>query len=105
MAIVGIDLGTTNSLIGVFEDGKARLIENANGGFLTPSAVYVDQNGEIVVGAAAREMALTNPDAAVMSFKRWMGTDRVVSLGKRSFRAEELSSFILRAGRRLQIQV
>ncbi len=50
MAIVGIDLGTTNSLIGVFEDGKARLIENANGGFLTPSAVYVDQNGEIVVG-------------------------------------------------------
>jgi molecular chaperone HscC len=97
MAIVGIDLGTTNSLIGVFEDGKARLIENANGGFLTPSAVYVDQNGDFVVGAAAREMALTNPDAAVMSFKRWMGTDRVVSLGKRSFRAEELSSFILRS--------
>jgi molecular chaperone HscC len=97
MAIIGIDLGTTNSLIGVFEEGKASLIRNAHGGFLTPSAVSLDEKGEIVVGAAAREIALSNPDNAVMSFKRWMGTDRVIQLGRKSFRAEELSSFVLRS--------
>jgi molecular chaperone HscC len=97
MAIVGIDLGTTNSLIGVFEDGKAKLIPNASGSFLTPSVVAVDQKGEIVVGAAAREIALFNPDNAVRTFKRWMGSDRTVRIGKHSLRAEELSSFVLKS--------
>ncbi|CAN7251983.1 Hsp70 family protein [Rhizobium sp. LjRoot254] len=97
MAILGIDLGTTNSLIGVFEDGKARLVRNAHDSFLTPSAVAVNKAGEIVVGAGAREMALVDPDNAVMSFKRWMGSDRVVKLGTKSYRAEDLSSFVLRS--------
>lgn len=97
MAIIGIDLGTTNSLIGVFEDGKANLIRNGHGSFLTPSAVAIDASGEIVVGEAAREMALVNPESAVMSFKRWMGSDKVVQLGRQSFRAEDLSSFVLRS--------
>jgi molecular chaperone HscC len=97
MAIIGIDLGTTNSLIGVFEDGKASLVRNGHGGFLTPSAVAIDRAGEIVVGETAREMALANPESAVMSFKRWMGTDKVVTLGRQSFRAEDLSSFVLRS--------
>jgi molecular chaperone HscC len=97
MAIIGIDLGTTNSLIGVFEDGKANLIRNGHGSFLTPSAVSIGANGDIVVGETAREMALANPEGAVMSFKRWMGTDKVVKLGRQSFRAEDLSSFVLRS--------
>lgn len=97
MAIIGIDLGTTNSLIGVFEDGKASLIRNGHGGFLTPSAVAIGESGEVVVGEAAREMALVKPESAVMSFKRWMGTDKVVKLGRDSFRAEDLSSFVLRS--------
>ena len=97
MAIIGIDLGTTNSLIGVFENGKANLIRNAHGSFLTPSAVSLDVHDQIVVGAAAREIGLSKPENAVMSFKRWMGTDRVIQLGRKSFRAEELSSFVLRS--------
>jgi molecular chaperone HscC len=97
MAIIGIDLGTTNSLIGVFEDGKAGLIRNGHGSFLTPSAVAIGGGGEILVGETAREMALANPESAVMSFKRWMGTDKVVKLGRQSFRAEDLSSFVLRS--------
>lgn len=97
MAIIGIDLGTTNSLIGIFEDGKASLIRNGHGSVLTPSAVAIGGNGEIVVGETAREMALANPESAVMSFKRWMGTDKVVTLGRQSFRAEDLSSFVLRS--------
>lgn len=97
MAIIGIDLGTTNSLIGVFEDGKASLIRNGHGGFLTPSAVAIGKSGEVVVGEAAREMALVKPESAVMSFKRWMGTDKVVKFGRDSFRAEDLSSFVLRS--------
>jgi molecular chaperone HscC len=97
MAIIGIDLGTTNSLIGVFEDGKPTLIRNAHGSFLTPSAVAVGADEHILVGAAARETALSNPENAVMSFKRWMGTDKVIQLGRKSFRAEELSSLVLRS--------
>lgn len=97
MAIIGIDLGTTNSLIGVFEDGKPNLIRNAHGSFLTPSAVSIGADEQILVGAAAREMALSKPENAVMSFKRWMGTDKVIQLGRKSFRAEELSSLVLRS--------
>jgi len=97
MAVIGIDLGTTNSLIGVFRDGKAELIENSFGKFLTPSAIAVDERGEIVVGAAAREMEVMNPHLCVSSFKRWMGTDRTVTLAGKTFRAEELSALVLRS--------
>lgn len=97
MAVIGIDLGTTNSLIGVFRDGKAELIENSFGKVLTPSAVAVDERGEIVVGAAAREMEVMHPQLCVSSFKRWMGTDRTVTLSGKTFRAEELSALVLRS--------
>jgi molecular chaperone HscC len=97
VAIVGIDLGTTNSLVAVWREGGARIIGNALGENLTPSVVGVDDDGQILVGQAARERLITHPERTVASFKRFMGTDRVSRLGNRSFRAEELSSFVLRS--------
>lgn len=92
---IGIDLGTTNSLVAVFRDGKAELIPNALGDFMTPSVVSEAETGDILVGLAARE-GLGHKHAAT-AFKRWMGTEQVITLGKRSFRAEELSALILKS--------
>ena len=95
--IVGIDLGTTNSLVAVWENGAARLIPNSVGEFLTPSCVSVDEDGSILVGRAARERLQTHPHASAANFKRLMGSDKKVFLGKRAFRPEELSALVLRA--------
>lgn len=95
--ILGIDLGTTNSLVGLWRDDGVTLIPNALGEVLTPSVVSLDRTGEIVVGAAARERLSTHPDRTAAAFKRLMGTARRIPLGDRSFRAEELSSFVIRA--------
>ncbi len=95
--IVGIDLGTTNSLVAVWEDSKPRLIKNCLGEVLTPSCVSLDDDGSVLVGRAARERLQTHPELSASGFKRYMGTDRIVRLGKRDFRAEELSSLILRS--------
>ena len=94
--IIGIDLGTTNSLVGYWRDGKSALVPNALGAFLTPSAIFADAAGTILVGQAARDRLVSNPDSAVAAFKRYMGTNREFKLGKRSFRAEELSALVLR---------
>jgi molecular chaperone HscC len=95
--IVGIDLGTTNSLIAVWENGAARLIPNGLGDYLTPSCISVDEDGTILVGRAARDRLQTHPDQSTAAFKRHMGSDAQITLGKRAFRAEELSALILRA--------
>jgi molecular chaperone HscC len=95
--IVGIDLGTTNSLVAVWRDGEARLIENVLGCALTPSVVGLDDDGRILVGQAAKERLLTHPDRTAANFKRSMGTGKVFDLSARSFRPEELSSFVLRS--------
>lgn len=95
--IIGIDLGTTNSLAAVWREGAAELIPNALGDVLTPSAVSVDDAGAIIVGAAARERLLTHPDRTVASFKRAMGTGRIFRIGKHRFRAEDLSALVLMA--------
>ena len=95
--IVGIDLGTTNSLIAVFRDGRPQLIPNALGDLSTPSAVAVDETGKLIVGLAARERAATDPSRSAQAFKRWMGTERTVTLGDRKFRAEELSALVLQS--------
>lgn len=95
--IIGIDLGTTNSLVSVWRDGRAALIPNALGQVLTPSAVSLDRTGEILVGAAARERLASHPQHSAAAFKRMMGSSRTTTLGDRQFRPEELSSFILRA--------
>jgi molecular chaperone HscC len=95
--IVGIDLGTTHSLVAVWQEGEARLIPNALGQFLTPSVVSISDTDEILIGRAARERLCTQPQRTAATFKRYMGTEHVMQLGKRSFRPEELSSFVLRA--------
>ena len=95
--IVGIDLGTTNSLVGVWKAGGAQLIPNALGSFLTPSAVSVDNDGVVLVGLSARERLLSHPRQSAASFKRYMGTNRTFQLGARTFRAEELSALVLQA--------
>jgi molecular chaperone HscC len=98
--IVGIDLGTTNSLIGSWRNGKTELFPTALRSNLTPSVVGLDDNGEILVGQPAKERMLTHPDLTQAVFKRYMGTQRTMALGKRSYRAEELSSFVLRSLKR-----
>jgi molecular chaperone HscC len=95
--IFGIDLGTTNSLIGYFDDSQPKLIPNALGHVLTPSAVSVDAKGQIYVGLAARERLATDAANTAVGFKRWMGTDRVTRLGNRNFRPEELSALVLKS--------
>ena len=94
--IVGIDLGTTNSLVGVYQDGQVKLIPNAFGDFLTPSVVALDDNDEVIVGKAAKERLVTHPDKTVAQFKRFMGTSHKILLGNSTYTAEELSSFIIR---------
>lgn len=95
--IVGIDLGTTNSLVGLWTAEGPQLIPNSLGGLLTPSVVGVDDAGKILVGRAAKERLLTHPEQTVATFKRHMGSDRVTHLGKQDFRPEELSALVIRA--------
>ncbi|MFQ6311971.1 molecular chaperone HscC [Lysobacter capsici] len=95
--IVGIDLGTTHSLIGVYGPDGPRLIPNALGSLLTPSVVSVGEDEEVIVGRAARERLVSHPQRSVAAFKRWMGTDRVTALGTHRFRPEELSALILKS--------
>lgn len=95
--IVGIDLGTTNSLVAVWRDGRAELIPNSLGDVLTPSCVSLDDDGSVLVGRAARERLQTHPGRSVSVFKRYMGSDKTVRLGQREFRAEELSALVLKA--------
>jgi molecular chaperone HscC len=95
--IVGIDLGTTNSLIGIWRDGAAELIPNALGHLLTPSAVGLGEDRTILVGLAARERLTTHPALSATAFKRYMGTDRLLFIGDKGYRAEELSALVLRS--------
>ena len=97
MAIIGIDLGTTNSLAAVWRNHHSELIPNASGEYLTPSAVSVDEDGAILVGRAAKERLVSHPERSAAGFKRDMGTARKFHLGGHTFTPEELSSFILRA--------
>lgn len=94
--IVGIDLGTTNSLVGVYQEGQVKLIPNAFGEYLTPSVVALDDNDEIIVGKIAKERLVTHPDKTLSQFKRFMGTKQELVLGDRTYKAEELSSFVIR---------
>lgn len=95
--IIGIDLGTTNSAAAVWRDGQAVLIPNRLGHLLTPSAVSVGADGEIITGLAARERMASHPEVTATAFKRYMGTKRTAQLGKRSFTPEELSALVLRS--------
>lgn len=97
MTIVGIDLGTTNSLISYFSEEGPKLIPNALGEVLTPSVVGVNDEGDILVGKVAQERLITHPGETVADFKRTMGSEKIQYLGtKYKFRPEELAAFILR---------
>ena len=93
--IIGIDLGTTNSAVAVFRDGEAKLIPNSHGHNLTPSAVGLDDNGDLLVGLVARERQSTHPGLTATAFKRYMGSTRATRLGAKVFSPEELSSLVL----------
>ena len=95
--IVGIDLGTTNSLIAYFDGESAKVIPNRLGDTLTPSVVSVDDDGIVYVGKTAKERKLLYPDQTADVFKRSMGTTKEYKLGKRTFSAEELSSLVLKS--------
>ena len=95
--MIGIDLGTTHSLVSVWQDGHAVLIPNALGETLTPSAVSMGDGDSVLVGRAARDRWLTQPETGAVAFKRHMGSNRVLRLGKRAFRPEELSALVLKS--------
>lgn len=97
MSFIGIDLGTSNSLISYWNGASGELIKNALGDYLTPSAVHIAEDGEIIVGQPALDRLITQPEKTVASFKRWMGTNHQVKLGSKQWRAEELSAMILRS--------
>ncbi len=94
---LGIDLGTTNSLVALYRNDEVELIPNALGHLLTPSVVSIQDDGQILVGLAARESLATRPHATATAFKRWMGTDRQIKLAGKSFRSEELSALVLKS--------
>lgn len=97
MALVGIDLGTTNSLISVFTDDGPKLIANGTGSFLTPSVVGLSDKGDVIVGEAAKHRLITHPNQTVARFKRAMGTAKQHPLGKTQYKAEDLSALVLRS--------
>ncbi len=95
--IVGIDLGTTNSLIAYFTEEGPKIIPNRLGKNLTPSVVSVDGEGNVYVGETARERMSLYPDTVAQTFKRSMGTERDYVLSGKHFKPEELSSLVLRS--------
>lgn len=101
MDSIGIDLGTTNSLIAVFEEGGPRLIANDLNEFLTPSVVgLADDRKTLLVGKAAKMRLVRHPELTTARFKRLMGTNKLTRLGTKSFSAVELSAMVLRSLRR-----
>ena len=94
--IVGIDLGTTNSLVAYYTEEGPRVIPNRIGKRLTPSVVSIGEDGQVYVGESAAEQMLLNPDSGASLFKRSMGSGKKFRLRDKEFAAEELSSFVLR---------
>lgn len=93
--IVGIDLGTTNSELGVIRDGQIQVLD-IHGGPIMPSCVGLDPSGKLIVGQAARNQLVAAPESTIVSIKRKMGEETRVPLGEKQFSPEEISSFILR---------
>lgn len=93
--IVGIDLGTTNSLISVVEGGVPTVIPSAEGDFLFPSVVGFSRNGDRLVGSVAKRQAISNPERTIISVKRSMGTDSRINIDDRSYSPQEISAMVL----------
>lgn len=95
MTVLGVDLGTTNSLAVVYKEGKPVLVPNAYGEYVTPSAISI-LDGKIVVGKLAKERLITHPECSASLFKRNMGTDVTYKLDKKEYDSATLSSFIVK---------
>ena len=95
--IIGIDLGTANSLVSVFSENGPELIPNPLGSFLTPSVVNIEKSGNAIIGASAKDHLITNPDGTLSKFKRLMGTSQNSTLNGKKFSPEELSALVLRS--------
>ncbi|MBS6480682.1 MAG: molecular chaperone DnaK [Dialister sp.] len=93
--VIGIDLGTTNSVVAVMEGGEPVVISNAEGSRLTPSVVGFSKTGEILVGQLAKRQAVSNPKRTIVSIKRHMGTDYKVSIDDKEYTPQEISAMIL----------
>src|SRR3989339_354141 len=93
---IGIDLGTTNSVVAVMEGGKPTVIANAEGSRTTPSIVGFSKTGERLVGQLAKRQAILNPDRTIISIKRQMGTDYKKGIDGKDYTPQEISSMILR---------
>jgi molecular chaperone DnaK len=94
--VIGIDLGTTNSVVAVLEGGEPVVIPNAEGSRTTPSVVAFTKDGERLVGQVAKRQAITNPDRTISSIKRHMGTDYRVNIDGKAYTPQEISAMILR---------
>ena len=92
---VGIDLGTTNSVVAVMEAGEPAVIPNSEGSRLTPSVVGFNKSGERLVGAGAKRQAIVNPDRTIISVKRQMGTSEKFKIDDKSYTPEEISAMVL----------
>lgn len=95
MTIIGIDLGTTNSLVTTYRDGEVVFIPNIYGDYLTPSAISIDEDGNVLVGKLAKERMLSDPENSIMSFKSFMGEDKTVLLRGKIYSAEMLSAILI----------
>ncbi|MDD3023035.1 MAG: Hsp70 family protein, partial [Syntrophomonadaceae bacterium] len=93
--VVGIDLGTTNSVIAIMEGNEPAVITNAEGERLTPSVVGFSKSNERLVGRVARRQAITNPDRTIVSIKRKMGTDYKVDIDGKKYTPQEISAMVL----------
>ncbi|MEL4357694.1 MULTISPECIES: molecular chaperone DnaK [unclassified Luteococcus] len=92
---VGIDLGTTNSVVAVLEGGDPTVIPNAEGARTTPSVVAFSKTGEVLVGEVAKRQAVTNVDRTIRSVKRHMGTDWSIKIDEKSYKPQQISAFVL----------
>ncbi|MDN5962431.1 MAG: Hsp70 family protein, partial [Propionibacterium sp.] len=92
---VGIDLGTTNSVIAVLEGGEPTVIPNAEGSRTTPSVVAFAKNGEVLVGDVAKRQAVTNPERTIRSVKRHMGTSWTTKIDDKEYKPQQISAFVL----------
>src|SRR6188474_289408 len=89
---VGIDLGTTNSVVATLDAGEPTVIPNAEGARTTPSVVAFSKTGEVLVGEVAKRQAITNPDRTVRSVKRHMGTNWSIDIDGKAYNAQEISA-------------
>ena len=93
--IIGIDLGTTNSCVAVYEGGEPTVIPNPEGARTTPSVVAFSKTGERMVGQVAKRQGITNPERTVSSIKREMGTGHTVEIDGKKYTPQEISAIIL----------